>query len=289
MRKIILIIGFTFLLGILGLPQILEMAISSHAYISTTETTAKINFNSDFIDELSAEPLDLTDKDTVIKALFNAKPEGFTVYPSEGYYYFTFTNDGERIKGNFRFDVDEREQGRFSFIYYKELAFAHEGTDDMQYFVLGQDGDGFELVQKNQFEFEIQFQDFRVPVRIYDAAEELAAPKNIAGKEEYIGPIYDESGTRFDLIFDRANDKFLYVLNSLFGYNESYSTIGEDETILIGTRSRFAYFNDRDNDRYVLIGVNLANINENNYYVNKSQTQKWFFLWQFNVDGSESD
>jgi len=266
MSKNILIFALMFLVAVLGIPKLLENTPKSYAVISAPAENLKINFNGDFIESLDEELVDFSDKDAVITALFRAKTQGFTVYPSEGYYYFTFINAGERIKGNFRFDVQEREKGLFSFIYYKELAYAQEGTDEAQYFLLGQEGDGFKLVKRSDFEYEIQFENFKIPVHIYAAARELAAPKNIAGKEEYIGPIFDESGTRFDLVFDHANNKFLYVLNTTYGYNESYSTVDSDKIILIGTRSRFAYYNDIKNNRYVLIGVNLQNIEDNNYY-----------------------
>ncbi len=247
--------------------------ISGYAFTKCSAPQAVVNtpplaieFNADFIDSTVAKPLDLNDRDAVLSALFRAKPEGFTVYPSEGYYYFTFVNAGEMVKGNFRFDMQERNERKFSFIYYKELANSDHSATNEQYWVLGAGEDGIDLIKKSEFTYEITYKDFRIPVNIYDAKEELKADIELGETEEYVGPIFDESGVRFHLVFDTKADTFVYVLNDMFGHPESYSSLDKDDDILVGTRSRFAYFNDKTNQRYVLIGVSRRNIADNNYY-----------------------
>lgn len=270
MRKNLFIAAAVSALGTLCISLMQEKSGNSHAVttalVAPSSEQIDIDFNADFINGLIAPSIDLGERDAVLDAIFTARPDGLNVYPSEGYYYFKFNNAGERIKGNFRFDIQQRDQGTFSFIYYKELAnVSAEKTKD-NYHVLGQEGDGVEFVKKSDFLYEIRYKDFTIPVRIYDAELELATPKNIGPEEEYVGPAYDESGIRFHLIFDYGSNNFLYVLNDMFGHPESYSALDDDNVILVGTRSKFAYFNDKGNDRYVLIGVSGHNVENNNYY-----------------------
>lgn len=76
-------------------------------------TGPKVHFNETYIDETLSRGIDLRERNTVLAHVIGSMPPLITVYPSEGYYYFSFFSDGEVVGGNLRFDASSRDRAKW--------------------------------------------------------------------------------------------------------------------------------------------------------------------------------
>lgn len=221
-----------------------------------------VSFNQDFVEQSQAWGLDLQDRDAVLRHVLEAMESEIIVYPSEGYYYFSFLNEGEVIRGNLRFDASFRDEGKISFVYFK----AHGQGETVDFFHILSKETGVSLTKKGALRYELEFGDLKRSVQIYDAKRELASKPDLGEREEYVGPTYDESGVRFDVVFDHGSKEFFYQHNIRLGASETFRALDNKGRLLIGNRTGFAYYSDADNKRRVLIGVSAANVANNSYF-----------------------
>ena len=56
--------------------------------------------------------LDVADPMAVFAFVLDSLPDRVKVYPTENYYYFTFTHNGVDYAGNIRLDASDRDQGK---------------------------------------------------------------------------------------------------------------------------------------------------------------------------------
>jgi hypothetical protein len=115
--------------------------------------------------------------------------------------------------------------------------------------------------------------DYRVSDEVKSVIFELndlrgvKPPDNIIVQDErYIGPIFDESGIRFFLIYNNARKLFHYVLDETVPVDDDLEPASSTDRILIGRRTGFAYYRDHRAGRKILIGVFEANARVNNYF-----------------------
>ena len=84
--------------------------------------------------------------------------------------------------------------------------------------------------------------------------------------ERFIGPIFDELGVRFLLVYNPKLKAFHYLLDETVTPNESFTPSPSTDRILIGKRTGFAFYRDHKLNRKILIGVFEGNSRVNNYY-----------------------
>ncbi len=88
----------------------------------------------------------------------------------------------------------------------------------------------------------------------------------LAPEERFIGPIFDDSGVRFFLVFNEKLKIFLYILDETVRPTEELFPAHEKSRIEIGKRTSFAYFRDLKLQRRILIGVFEDNLLLNTYF-----------------------
>jgi hypothetical protein len=88
----------------------------------------------------------------------------------------------------------------------------------------------------------------------------------LAPDERYIGPIFDESGVRFFLVYNGRLRLFHYILDETVRATDQYDRAAASDRILIGKRTGFAFYRDHKRPRKILIGVFEANSRVNNYF-----------------------
>ena len=88
----------------------------------------------------------------------------------------------------------------------------------------------------------------------------------MSADERFIGPIFDESGVRFLMVYNQKLKAFHYLLDETITPNESFTPSPSTDRILIGKRTGFAFYRDHKLDRKILIGVFEGNSRVNNYY-----------------------
>ncbi|KAI96078.1 hypothetical protein T281_01985 [Rhodomicrobium udaipurense JA643] len=226
--------------------------------------TLKLRTNQQIIEDLTRqEPkIDMANVDAVFAAVFEALPEKAVVYPTESYYYFSFPYKGIVYAGNIRFDAWDQFDGKVHFAYFPEYAFWRKPLDP-SYKKLGKE-DGVDVKQIDKLHYTVTFKGKTVAFELPDLSKTKPAPGVVRDDETYIGPIWDESGVKFDLVFNKPSKTFLYVLNDAPKVDQY-----EDATIpgvTVGHRTSFAFYKDKLADRRILIGVFMGNTQLNNYF-----------------------
>jgi len=224
----------------------------------------KLHTNQQEIEELTAQvpEIDTANPDQVFAAVFEALPEKAVVYPTESYYYFTFPYKGIVYAGNIRFDAWDQFDGKVHFAYFPQYAFWRKPLDPA-YKKLGKE-DGVDVKQIDKLHYTISFKGKTVAFELPDLSKTKPAPGVVRNDETYIGPIWDESGVKFDLVFNKPSKTFLYVLNDT-PKTDQYEPSPFPE-VTVGNRTSFAFYKDKLADRRILIGVFMGNTQLNNYF-----------------------
>ena len=81
--------------------------------------------------------------------------------------------------------------------------------------------------------------------------------------EEFVGHIHDESGIKLFFLYNHDTNAFYDVLDDEFGTTDNFAELGEN--VLIGKRTGFIYYFDREFDRKILVAVNNRNASANNF------------------------
>lgn len=255
-----------------------------------------VSFNQKFIEGLQST-LNLDDEMAVFGYVFSALPDEVVVYPTENYYYWSFTANGRIIWGNFRLDAQDRDQGivHLGYFEYDDNA-KFQDYDGWEKALSAKDGVAVKKVER--FVYTVAYRGKTVTFRLNDIG--MAPPKKakLRADEVFVGPVFDESGVRFHLFFNKTTNHFHYLLNEDVPLPETYKKLYEPDnperpeevetqggaattakppakpaekrkpnpSVLIGRRTGFAFYVDAVNDRKILIAVNNFNGRRNNYY-----------------------
>jgi hypothetical protein len=224
----------------------------------------KLHTDQDMIEELMApNELDVSSPNAVFEAVFDALPSKVTIYPTESYYYFTFPYKGIVYAGNIRFDAWDQFDGKVHFAYFPEYAYWRKPLDPT-YKKLGPD-DGLQVTQVDKFHYKIAFKGKTVDFEIPDLSKVKPAPGMVRDDETYIGPVWDESGIQFFLLFNKTAKTFLYLLNDNPKMDQ-YEPSKLSPALTVGMRTSFAFLKDKFADRRILIGDFFGNTQLNNYF-----------------------
>ncbi|MGZ8388713.1 MAG: hypothetical protein ACXW3R_11415 [Rhodoplanes sp.] len=88
----------------------------------------------------------------------------------------------------------------------------------------------------------------------------------LAPEETFVGPIADESGLRFFLVFNERLRIFLYTLDETTDVPDGFEPSPHTDRIIIGKRTGYAFYRDQRRPRKILIGVFFTNSRVNNYF-----------------------
>ncbi len=224
-----------------------------------------LNTNQHYIEQASkTHSLDVTDTESVFRFVFGALPESVTVYPTENYYYFSFLHDGAEFAGNLRLDASDRDKGIIHFAYFSAYAQWNQEIVS-QYKPLTAD-DGVRVEKLHDLAYKITFEDKSVTFNLNDLTDTRPPPGSLRKNEEYLGPVFDESGIEMYLVFNTSLKIFHYLLNDAGAAREVLNPSGVSDHIWIGHRTGFAYYADRLLNRKILIGVYNGNSEVNNYF-----------------------
>jgi hypothetical protein len=215
-----------------------------------------------YIEDVTSDTaLPLSDQKAMLHFVLESLPDRVKVYPTENYYYFTFYNQGVRYAGNVRLDMMDRDKGKLHFAYFEDL---QEWKEDAPiiYKVFDQ-SDGVLVEKLERFVYRVTFGEKQVVFELNDLSKVVPPPQAIGPDEKYIGPIFDDSGIRFFLIFNPKLKLFHYVLDETVKVPDQFRPSVYTNRILIGVRTGFAYYLDLRMNRKILIGVFEANSRTN--------------------------
>ena len=225
----------------------------------------KLETNQSFIESNARRTkLDTSKPMSVFEYVMRSLPKQVTVYPTEGYYYFSFTHMGQQFAGNVRFDIVDRDDGKLHFAYFRKYTEWRRGAAPTYRLLSAKDGVSVKKVGK--LSYAVAHKGKSVRFDMIDLSH-VKPPKEAMGADDvYIGPVFDESGIQFYLLFNQKIKVFHYVLNEAVVVGESLFRSEVADNVLIGRRTGFAYYQDPHLNRKILVGVYMGNSRVNNYY-----------------------
>ncbi len=244
------------------------LAIVVGLHLSAAEPTRaqdlpQLNTNHAYVEEAArATSLDVANAMAVFAFVLASLPGRVKVYPTENYYYFTFLHEGVPYAGNIRLDASNRDEGKVSFGYCED--YARWKPEAPITFRLLDAADGVRLEKVDRFRYRLSYGEKTVLFELNDLTQ--SKPPALGPNETFIGPIFDESGLRFLLIYNAKLKIFHYMLDGTAPAADRLFAAKRTDRILIGKRSGFAFYRDHRLDRKILIGVFLGNAELNNYF-----------------------
>lgn len=252
------------LLG-LCLAAALPMATRDVLAANKAANLPELKTDQGFLEEISKPTdLDINDRMAVFRFILSSLPSTVRVYPTENYYYFTFFHGGIEYAGNMRLAAVDRDKGILHFAYF-EAANTSSSDGEMHYKPLAA-GDGVKVEKKSALTYTVTFEKHTVKFELNDLTGMKPPAGLLHDNEKYLGPVFDESGIPFFLVFNKAQKIFHYVLNETVQIAEVFRPSSHTDRIVIGKRTGFALYRDHLIDRKILIGVHGGNVIVNNYY-----------------------
>ena len=208
--------------------------------------------------------LDVKDPMAVFAFVLNSLPDTVKVYPTENYFYFRFMLNGSPYAGNIRLDASNRDQGRVQFGYYEQTTGWRDDTPG-EYRVLDEK-DGVKLEKLERFRYRLTYKDKSVVFELNDLSMVKPPAKALSQHESFIGPIFDDSGIRFFLVYNSALNNFLYILDETVPVADEFFAVPFSERIVVGKRTGFVFYRDQRLERKIMIGAYEENVRVNNYF-----------------------
>jgi hypothetical protein len=221
--------------------------------------------HQNYIEDITNDTvLPLSDPKAMLTFVLESLPDRVKVYPTENYYYFNFYSQGVRYAGNLRLDMMDRDKGKLHFAYFEDLQ-EWKADAPLTYNVFDQ-ADGVLVEKIDYLVYRVTFAERQVVFELNDLSK-VVPPAHVVGPDEkYLGPVFDDSGMRFFLIFNPKLKLFHYVLDETVRIPDQFRQSTLTNRILIGVRTGFAYYLDLRMNRKILIGVFEANSRVNNSF-----------------------
>lgn len=225
----------------------------------------RLHTNQQFVEDATLQSgLAIKDPLAVFAFVLGSLPERVTVYPTENYFYFSFYHDGTRYAGNIRLDASNRDQSKVHFAYYEDLT-EWKGEEAVAHVLLDA-SHGVKVEKAGDLVYKVSHRDKTVTFALNDLSHVRPPANAVAADERFIGPVFDESGIRFFLLYNRTLKIFHYVLDETIKPADVLLPGQTSDRILIGKRTGFAFYRDHKLDRKILIGVFEGNSSVNNYF-----------------------
>lgn len=243
---------------------VMSLAYPPRAYAGESANPV-LHTNQEMIEELSRKSaFDVSDISAVFEFVLGSLPADVNVYPTENYYYFSFRYGGLDYAGNIRLAASDREEGIVHFAYF--AAATVNGQEGEMFYKPLSKADAVEVTELAPLTWRVAFKGKSVVFHLNDLSKVVPPSTIVTESEDYIGPVYDESGLQFYLLYNRDLKIFHYVLNEQAPVPEEFGPADFSDRILIGHRTGYALYQDQRLARKILIGVNFANAAVNNYY-----------------------
>lgn len=185
------------------------------------------------------------------------------VYPTENYFYFKVGVSGVSLAGNLRLDAGDRDQGVLHFGYFR---FDENGQFQDRAGLGGPLGaeDGVRVERLDDLLYAVTFAGKRVVFELNRLDFAPPSHATLRDGETFVGPIFDESGLRFALIYDATSNHFFYLLDEDGGVTDEF--VQAAPGVLVGRRTGFAFYDDPAHGRKVLTAIHSAAMERNSYY-----------------------
>ena len=243
------------------------LTTSLAATADATETKRpRIHTNQQFLEDVALNnTLKIKDAVSVFSMVLESLPDRVTIYPTENYYYFKFNYAGIQYSGNIRLENERRDEGKVHFAFAPEYT-EWKSSEEPAVFKILTKADGVTIEKINDLSYRVSHGAKTVVFDLNDLRHVKPPQGAMSRDERFIGPVFDESGVRFLLVYNQKLKAFHYLLDETITPNEIFTPSPSTDRILIGKRTGFAFYRDHKLDRKILIGVYEGNSRVNNYY-----------------------
>lgn len=207
--------------------------------------------------------IDTENIDDVFTALFGALEVDIAVQTSGNYLFIRFEHDGIPYEGNFRLDAADRDRGLVHFAYFPRIGDRRE-PGPTHYKAFGT-AEGVKVTRVAALTYVVVHNRKAVIFRLSDLSQMMPATGDLGEDEILVGPVMDESGAGFFLVWHKRHQLFLYVLDERTT-RDDFAGVNFSGQIRIGRRTRFAIYRDRYVGRWILIGVSRDEAVRNTLY-----------------------
>jgi hypothetical protein len=241
---------------------VLLAALGAAFCAAQAEQLPRLETNEAYVEEAGrTSTLAIDDPMAVFAYVLGSLPERVRVYPTENHYYFAFTHNGARFAGNIKLDARLRDQGKATFVYYREQSEGGEGPDHE---ITLEAARGVTIEKVEPLAYRVAYGNKSVVFALNDLSQVRPPAGALSSDEQFIGPVFDESALRFFLLFNSRLKLFLYVLDETV--SDTLTPAAGNARILIDRRTGFAFYRDHKRDRKILIGVREADVRANTYF-----------------------
>jgi hypothetical protein len=233
--------------------------------VAQAQDWPQLKTDQNYIEEVRRPTsLAVDDPMAVFSFVFNSLPERVKIYPTENYFYFTFVHRGVPYNGNIRLDASDRDQGKLHFGYSEDMAEWRRETP-LTYRLLDASR-GVTVEKLERFLYRVTHAGRSVLFELNDLSQAKPPADVLAPEETFVGPIADESGLRFFLVFNERLRIFLYTLDETTDVPDGFEPSPHTDRIIIGKRTGYAFYRDQRRPRKILIGEFFTNSRVNNYF-----------------------
>ena len=236
------------------------VAASSVAALAQAErvqtSTPRLTTNEvEIVEALRPSAIAIDDPVAVFAYVLGQLPEQVRVYPTENYYYFHFTYNGVGYSGNIRLAAANRDRGEVNFAYGEPPSDWNKNPPG-RHAALGA-AQGITVEKLAPLVYRISLASplgGKSVTFVLNDLSQIKPPNGFLGTDEkFIGPVFDESGVRFFLMFNTRLKIFHFLLDETTQAADVLSPAKTTDRILIGKRTGFAFY--RYGNRKILIGV----------------------------------
>jgi hypothetical protein len=203
--------------------------------------------------------VDLDDATSVFQHVFSALPLRATVYPSGDNYYFSFLCSRGLVRGNIRLKPELRADRVVGISY----SLGVPGRDKTVSVRIGP-RQGLYMIGLSRRAWLCYYRWRAIVFLLNPIVVAPPVQAHLLPGEAWSVPAFDESGLQFHLVFQAQPAHLFWILNRDPPITEDFEHPASD--IAIGRRTRFAFYVDKPNHRWILIGVDRRNTIENTWY-----------------------
>jgi hypothetical protein len=183
------------------------------------------------------------------------------VLPTENYYYVRFVRDGVRYVGNIRLAAADRDQGKVNFSYSEEPTDWNNEPEE-RHEAFGSDK-GVSVEKLSPLEYRVSHAGKSVTFALNDLSTVKPPAGLLTADEKFLGPVFDESGIRFFLVFNARLKVFHFMLDETEPVADVFFPSKATTQIEIGKRTGFAVY--IAGNRKIMIGASERQSRLNTY------------------------
>jgi hypothetical protein len=177
-------------------------------------------------------------------------PARVRVYPTENYFYFRFTARGVTYAGNIRLAAAGRDQGKVDFSYNENPTDWNASPPNYHATLGGEQGVTVDKI--GPLVYRVTRSGKSVEFALNNLSQVRPPTAALESDEQFLGPVFDESGMRFFLVFNRRLKVFHFLLDETEPVADRFALL-KGTGIEIGKRTGFAFY--PFDGRKVLVGV----------------------------------